>query len=65
MENCNHRGNPKLIKEWDLVTQIPLEEHLVDSKLMFTIKHNVDGSINKFKGLLVTKCFTQSNGVDY
>lgn len=32
---------------------------------VFTVKYNVDGSINRYKTRLVAKGFTQTYGIDY
>ena len=32
---------------------------------MFKIKHNVDGTINRFKAQLITKGYAQTHGIDY
>ena len=37
----------------------------VGCQWIFTVKHNVDGSVNRFKARLVAKGFTQSYGIDY
>lgn len=65
MENYNHGGNPTLRKEWDLEAKLPHGKCLVSSKWMFIIKHNVDGSINRFKAQLVVKDFIKSYRIDY
>ncbi|RVW48495.1 Retrovirus-related Pol polyprotein from transposon RE1, partial [Vitis vinifera] len=45
--------------------QLPEGKRLVGCKWIFTVKHNPDGSINRFKARLVAKGFTQSYGIDY
>ena len=49
---------------WE-ITSIPEGKKAVGCKWIFSIKYNVDGSINRYKARLVTKVFTQSYGVDY
>jgi len=49
---------------WE-VTTIPKGKTTMGCKWIFTIKCNVDGSINRYKARLVAKGFTQSYGVDY
>ncbi|CAL2261449.1 unnamed protein product [Prunus armeniaca] len=34
-------------------------------RLVFTLKHKADGSIDRYKSRLVAKCYTQTYGVDY
>ncbi|RVW48509.1 Retrovirus-related Pol polyprotein from transposon RE1 [Vitis vinifera] len=45
--------------------QLPEGKRPVGCKWIFTVKHNPDGSINRFKARLVAKGFTQSYGIDY
>jgi hypothetical protein len=42
-----------------------LHGKLVDSKWVYTVKYNPDGSVQRFKARLVAKGFTQSAGTDY
>ena len=38
---------------------------MVGCKWIFSIKYNVDGSVNRYKAQLVAKGFTQSYSIDY
>lgn len=49
---------------WEITT-IPEGKKPVGCKWIFSVKHNADGSINRYKARLVAKGFTQSYGVDY
>ena len=49
---------------WE-ISKLPEGKRLVGCKWIFTMKHNPDGSINRFKARLVAKGFTQSYGIDY
>ncbi|CAL2239795.1 unnamed protein product [Prunus armeniaca] len=51
-------------KIWDLVP-LPRGKKVVGCKWVFTLKHKVDGSIDRYKARLVTKGYTQTYGVDY
>ena len=51
-------------KTWDY-TELPTGKKVVGCKWIFSVKHNSDGSINRFKARLVAKGFTQSCGVNY
>ncbi|GLJ14289.1 hypothetical protein SUGI_0230070 [Cryptomeria japonica] len=49
---------------WDIVP-IPKGKFVVSSKWLFKIKHNVDGSIEKYKARFVAHGFSQKEGIDY
>lgn len=48
-----------------MVTPLPLEKTMIGCKWIFKIKHNQDGSINRHKVWLVTKGYTQHEGINY
>jgi hypothetical protein len=49
---------------WSLVPFHP-SMNVVGNKWVYQIKHHVDGSIKRYKALLVAKGFTQQKGIDY
>ena len=51
-------------KTWRLVPR-PAGRKLVDSKWVYKLKRNPDGSIARYKARLVARGFTQEHGVDY
>ena len=51
-------------KTWDLVS-LPKGKRTVGCKWVFFIKHNADGSIERYKARLVAKGCTQTYGIDY
>ncbi|TPX52904.1 DNA-directed DNA polymerase [Powellomyces hirtus] len=50
---------------WSVVDRPAPPTNVVDSRWVFALKRNVDGTINKFKARLVAKGFTQRHGLDY
>ena len=49
---------------WDLVP-LPKGKNVVGSHWVFKLKHNSDGSIERYKARLVAQGYSQSEGVDY
>ncbi|RVX10668.1 Retrovirus-related Pol polyprotein from transposon TNT 1-94 [Vitis vinifera] len=49
---------------WE-ISELPESKRPIGCKWIFTVKHNLDGSINRFKARLVAKGFTQSYDIDY
>ena len=49
---------------WDLVPHCP-HKKAIACRWVYKVKHNADGSINRFKARLVAKGYTQTHGVDY
>ena len=49
---------------WELVT-LPQGKKPVGCKLVYTIKHKPDGSIDMYNARLVAKSFTYTYGIDY
>ena len=49
---------------WELV-EPPKGQNIVDSKWVFKVKYNADGSIERYKARLVAKGFTQKAGIDF
>jgi len=55
-----HREN----KTWEIVTKTPNMRE-ISAKWVFKVKHNADGSIERYKARLVARGFVQKKGVDY
>src|SRR5438270_8556044 len=51
-------------KVWDLV-DLPAGRKTIGNKWILKIKHNSNGSIERYKARLVAKGYTQIEGVDY
>jgi hypothetical protein len=49
---------------WSLVVK-PAGRKIIDSKWVFKIKRNSDGTIARYKARLVARGFTQEHGIDY
>jgi hypothetical protein len=49
---------------WEIVPK-PKSKDVVSSKWLFKIKHDVDGSIQKYKARFVARGFSQKEGIDY
>jgi hypothetical protein len=49
---------------WEVVPR-PQGKSMVGSKWIYKIKHDADGSVEKFKSRFVVKGFSQKEGVDY
>jgi hypothetical protein len=49
---------------WEMVPR-PKGKPVIGSRWIYTIKHTVDGSVEKFKARFVAKRFSQKEGIDY
>ncbi|CAM8944080.1 unnamed protein product [Rhodiola kirilowii] len=47
------------------ITDLPKGKTVVDSKWIFRIKLNSDGTIERYKARVVARGFTQVEGLDY
>ena len=51
-------------KTWDLV-ELPEGKQPIGCKCLYKPKFKTDGSIDKYKARLVTKGYSQKEGIDY
>jgi hypothetical protein len=49
---------------WELVA-LPKDKKAIGCKWVYKVKHNEDGSVNKFKARLVAKGYAQTYGINY
>ena len=50
---------------WDLVPTSETKKKPIGCRWVFKIKHNTDGTVNRFKARLVAKGYAQTHGIDY
>ncbi|CAM8998928.1 unnamed protein product [Rhodiola kirilowii] len=49
---------------WE-ITDLPQGMHTIGSKWIYKVKRNSDGTIQRYKAILVARGFTQTEGLDY
>ena len=49
---------------WEVVPR-PTGKSVVTSRWLYKIKHDADGSVEKYKAIFVARGFTQKEGIDY
>ena len=54
------KGNHK----WEVV-DLPKNKKIIGCKWVFTVKYNLDGSVDRYKARLVAQDYSQTYGIDY
>ena len=49
---------------WEIVER-PKDKKTVGCRWIYTVKYQVDGTLDRYKARLVAKGYTQTNGIDY
>jgi hypothetical protein len=49
---------------WELVT-LPKNKKAIGCKWVYKVKHNVDGSVSRYKAILVAKGYARTYGINY
>jgi hypothetical protein len=49
---------------WELVV-LPKDKKTIGCKWVYKVKHNADGSVNRYKARLVAKGYAQTYGIHY
>ena len=57
-------GAPSDSGTWDL-TPLPKEKKAIKCKWVYKVKHNADGTVNRYKARLVAKGYAQTYGIDF
>ena len=68
MDQSHERGDAGATQEQDVGSRSYLTTQKGDRmsiRWIYKVKHNVDGSINRYKARLVAKGYAQTHGVDY